>query len=146
LLDDQATHAALRQAFSALAIATNPDSTVFIYISSHGGRIETGPQAGEYLLPVDTRFDSTEIVAHTAISGAEFITLLSAIPARKVVVVFDCCYAAGIGQPKAVEEIEETRLPTRLSMLTTLNLVQPQRAEREFRRLIQALQGPLPTR
>ena len=48
--------------------------------------------------------------------------------------------------PVKIEEVAEKRLPTRISMLTTLNLVHPQRAEREFRRLIQALQGPLPTR
>jgi len=101
LLDEQATNTALRQAFATLATITDSDSTVFIYISSHGGRIEAGPQAGEYLLPVDARFDSNETLAQTAIAGAEFTTLLSAIPARKVVVVFDCCHAAGIGQPKA---------------------------------------------
>ncbi len=100
LLDNQATNAASRQAFATLATTTNSDSTVFIYISSHGGRIETGPQVGEYLLPVDVRFDSDESLAQTAISGAELTTLLSTILARKVVVVFDCCHAAGIGQPK----------------------------------------------
>jgi hypothetical protein len=31
-------------------------------------------------------------------------------------------------------------------MLTTLDLTHPRRAEREFDRLVQALQGPLPRR
>ncbi len=48
--------------------------------------------------------------------------------------------------PVKVEEIEENKLPTRLSMLTTLNLIHPHRAEREFDRLVKALQGPLPRR
>ncbi|MFN8490177.1 MAG: caspase family protein [Caldilineaceae bacterium] len=113
LLDQQATNAALRQAFATLATATNPDSTVLIYLSSHGGRIESGPQAGEYLLPVDARFDSDETLAQTAISGTEFTTLLSTIPARKVIVVFDCCHAAGIGQPKATgAPLFKSGLPT----------------------------------
>jgi hypothetical protein len=73
---------------------------VFFYISSHGGRIESGPHAGEYLLPVDTVYTSDESLAQTAISGVEFTDALRAIPARKVVVVFDCCHAGGIGQPK----------------------------------------------
>lgn len=40
--------------------------------------------------------------------------------------------------------IDQNRLPTRLSMLTTLDLIHPRRAEREFDRLVQALQNPLP--
>jgi len=48
--------------------------------------------------------------------------------------------------PVKIASIDKGRLPTRLSMLTTLNLTQPRRAEREFARLIRALQGPLPHR
>ena len=58
LLDDAATQAAIRQALKELAERSNADSTVLLYISSHGGRVESGPQAGEYLLPVDARADS----------------------------------------------------------------------------------------
>jgi hypothetical protein len=100
LLDGQATQAALRQALADLAQRSNADSTVFLYISSHGGRLQSGKYAGEYLLPVDVLYASDKSVAQTAISGDEFTAALRAIAARKVVVVFDCCHAAGIGQPK----------------------------------------------
>jgi hypothetical protein len=100
LLDDQATKSALRQALADLAARSDQDSTVFLYISSHGGRVESGPCAGEYLLPVDTVYRTGQTVAETAVSGAEFTQALRAIPARKAVVVFDCCHAGGIGQPK----------------------------------------------
>ena len=46
--------------------------------------------------------------------------------------------------PVKIGEIDEAKLPTRLGMLTTLNLAHPGRAAREFDRLIRALQGPLP--
>lgn len=46
--------------------------------------------------------------------------------------------------PVKFAPIDQNRLPTRLSMLTTLDLVHPRRAEREFVRLVTALQGPLP--
>jgi hypothetical protein len=111
LLDEAATQAALRNAFAALARSCDVDSTVFIYISSHGGRIESGEHAGEYLLPVDTVYDSAESVAQTAISGVEFTAALRAIPARKVIVVFDCCHAGGIGQPKDATAPEMKNLP-----------------------------------
>jgi hypothetical protein len=100
LLDSQATQEAILRALDNLAKHSNQDSTVFFYISSHGGRIESGPHSGEYLLPVDTVYDSDQTIAQTAISDAEFTNALRTIPARKVVVIFDCCHSGGIGQPK----------------------------------------------
>jgi len=104
LLDSQATQGATRQALADLAKRSDEDSTVFFYISSHGGRIEFGPDAGEYLLPVGAELDIAvsppQLVAETAISGTEFTQALRAISARKLVVVFDCCHSGGIGQPK----------------------------------------------
>jgi hypothetical protein len=111
LLDDEATGAAIRQALADISAASTPDGTVFVYISSHGGRIETGPCAGEYLLPVDTLYTSDNALARTAISGAEFTDALRRIPARKVVVAFDCCHAGGIGQPKDAGVSELKALP-----------------------------------
>ena len=111
LVDGEAALAAIRQALAKLAQCSNPDATVFFYLSSHGGRLESGSYAGEYLLTVDTLYTSDQSLAETAISGAEFTTALRAIPARKVVVVFDCCHASGIGQPKEVTAPKLKPLP-----------------------------------
>lgn len=104
LLDADATLADIRQALATLAERTDAESTVFIYFTGHGGRIENGPNAGEYLLPVDTGInwsvDPPQIDAATAISGAEFTRALQVIPAHKVVVMFDCCHSGGIGHVK----------------------------------------------
>ncbi len=100
LLDGAATAAALRQALADLAQRCDADSTALIYLSCHGARLEQGPLAGEYLLPVDADGSSPQALAATALSGAQFTAALHAIPARKVVVIFDCCHAGGIGQPK----------------------------------------------
>ena len=100
LLDDAATQQALRQALARLA-TVDDDATVFLYVSSHGGRLETGPRAGEYLLPVDASYSSADLLAQSSISSEELTAALAAIPARRLVVVFDCCHAGGIGQPKA---------------------------------------------
>ena len=97
LLDGEATLAALRQALAGLAARSDPDSTVFLYFSGHGGRIEAGQ---EYLLPVGAVLATAQTLAETALPGAELTAALKAIPARKVVVVLDCCHAGGIGQPK----------------------------------------------
>ncbi len=102
LLDGQATNQALREVMAWLALQCDSDSTVFIYVSSHGGRVEMNAQAVEFLLPVDVRYDSLQALQQSAISGDEFTRLLNDIPARKKLVLLDCCHSAGIGQPKAL--------------------------------------------
>jgi hypothetical protein len=100
LIDEEANQAAIRQALADLAIRSDADSTVFIYISSHGGRIESGPCVGEYLLPVNAVYTSAISVAQTSTSSTEFTVALRKIVARKMLAAFDCCHSGGIGQPK----------------------------------------------
>lgn len=103
LLDQQATQANIKEAFRHLIEKSNVDSTVLFYISSHGGQITAGEKAGEYLLPIDADFFSDETLANTSISGHEFTEFLRNIPAKKVLVIFDCCHAGGIGQTKSTD-------------------------------------------
>jgi hypothetical protein len=100
LQEEQATQANLRAALAKLAGDCDADSTAFLYFSGHGGRIESGPCMGEYLLPVDTLYPGEAELARTAVSGEEFTAALYAIAVRKVLVVLDCCHAGGIGQPR----------------------------------------------
>lgn len=114
LSDDSepATLAALNQALINLAQQSDEDSTIFIYLSGHGGRIESGQYAGEYLLPIDVDMTSEAAFAQTAISGTHLTHLLQRIPARKVLVIFDCCHSGGVGQPKdGTAPILKTGLP-----------------------------------
>jgi len=114
LLDDAATRERLLASLDRLAGSTDPSSTVFLYLSCHGGRLRSDPTKAAYVLPVDALVDSDESLARTAISGDELSAALRAIPARKVVVIFDCCHAGGIGQPKAVGEAPEELLDGRV--------------------------------
>ncbi len=113
LLDKDAKRELLQEAMTRLCQRTDQESTVFIYLSGHGGRIESGRNAGEYLLPMDTVYSSDDSLAATAISGIQFTQMLRAIPARKVVVVFDTCFSGGVGQPKDATAPEFKRLPER---------------------------------
>ncbi len=103
LRDEEATREALRRALADLAASTNAESSVFIYFTGHGGRVESGPQAGEFLLPVDAIYPPADALAESGMSGTEFAEALRAIPARKVVVILDCCHAGGIGAPKDID-------------------------------------------
>ena len=102
LLDGEATRQSIINALSGLAAHVHPTSSVLVYISSHGGRVVSGAFAGEYILPVDTVLASDRDLAVTAISGDQFTAAMKAILARKVLVIFDCCHAGGIGHPKDV--------------------------------------------
>jgi hypothetical protein len=114
LLDKAATRSAIRQELDDLAERSDPESSAFIYISSHGGRILAGPKQGEYLLPVGVELERDEegnvkqdeddlplLDADTAISSTALTEALEAIQARKKVIVFDCCHSAGF--TKAVD-------------------------------------------
>src|SRR5262245_3905440 len=103
LTNAEATNAALRQALADLAARTDTDSVVFVYFSGHGGRIPEGQAAGEYLLPVDADATTDDTLAATSLSGTEFTAALDALPARKVIVIFDCCHAGGIGVLKSLD-------------------------------------------
>lgn len=105
LLNENATLAGLRGALADLAQRCDPESIVFIYVSSHGGFVLSGEDAGEYLLPVDVEYsDAGRLRTETALSGAEFSTVLNAIRARRVLVILDCCHAGGIGEIKGAGE------------------------------------------
>lgn len=100
LLNEQATRDGLRRAFKDAAQKCDNDSTFLLFVSCHGGRIENGKNSCEYLLPADTVSENEETLARTAISGERLTRYLKAIQARKLVAIFDCCHAAGIGQAK----------------------------------------------
>ena len=100
LLDEKATNLAIRAALNKLAHQCLVDSTILIYFSGHGGQLLSGDHTGTYLLPVDVRYGSDQELAHTAISGREFSEALCQLRSRRVLVIFDCCHAGGIGDPK----------------------------------------------
>lgn len=112
LLDGQATLAGLSGALADLAGRCDAESAVFIYVSSHGGYIPAGQDAGEYLLPADVVYtEDGRLRPETALSGAAFSSALGAIPARKLLVIFDCCHAGGIGEIKGEAPVVKAGLP-----------------------------------
>jgi hypothetical protein len=97
LTKEQAKRENVLATLDQLAQSTTPDSTVIVYFSGHGYQV-AGPM-GEtyYLMPFG--YDQTKLYK-TAISGAEFTAKLQAIPAKKLLVLLDCCHAGGLGDTK----------------------------------------------
>jgi uncharacterized caspase-like protein len=53
LLDGQSTLEGIRKALARLVQSASDEDTVVVFFSGHGARVTHGPDAGEYLLPVD---------------------------------------------------------------------------------------------
>jgi hypothetical protein len=101
LTNQAASKAAIEAALVQLAQWATSASTVLIYISSYGQSITSGANAGSYLLPIDTQFDTDgNLEPATVISHQVFSQLLRAIKAKRLVVILDLCHAGGIGEAK----------------------------------------------
>jgi hypothetical protein len=100
LLDQDATQDRLRAGLRELTERCDASSTAFVYFSGHGGQVKEGAQRGQYLLPVDVVYPTDEDLARTSVSDTEFTAALSAIKAKRLTVVLDCCHAGGIGEPR----------------------------------------------
>src|SRR6185369_6295439 len=71
-----------------------PPENVRLLLDEHATRAALVQGLADLAAQADA--DSTVLVY---LSGQEITTALRAIPARKVVVIFDCCHAGGVGQP-----------------------------------------------
>lgn len=108
LTEATATRTQILAAFDTLIAQTqaNPDATVIVYYSGHGGRI---PTTQEYFL-VPYGFDPSQR-DRTAISGLELTQKITAITTRKLVVLLDCCHAGGI---PALKNLDDTFIKSSL--------------------------------
>jgi hypothetical protein len=93
LLDGEATRAGWAAALAELATVP-PEATVLVYFSGHGALIG----GAQHLLPFDADPADDLTLAATSLAGTAFQAAVDAIPARRVVVVLDCCHAAAEGK------------------------------------------------
>ena len=106
LLDGDATLSAIRGALASVAAVSGPDDSVFLFFSGHGARFGGTGGVTSALLPVDCRYND---LPGSTLSESEFSTALSAIQAKRLVVVIDACHSGGAGSLKQVgfPELEE---------------------------------------
>jgi hypothetical protein len=98
LSGEGASREAVLVALDALSRSADARSTVLVYFSGHGYRVASPTGETYYLMPYS--YDLNRLY-QTAISGADFTERLRAIPARKLLVLLDCCHAGGVGEAKA---------------------------------------------
>lgn len=100
LTGEEANRAGILAGLDALAQRSDAASTVIVYFSGHGCRVESPLGELHFLQPHG--YDQKRL-AQTCIRGDEFAAKLAAIPARKLLLLLDCCHAGGVGQVKSPE-------------------------------------------
>lgn len=86
LLDEAATRSAVRDSFADLAWAGRDDFVAIVF-SGHGTPThELAPHDADPYRPADT-----------LVSADDLIAWVSAIPARNLLVILDCCFSGGFG-------------------------------------------------
>jgi len=109
LTKEQAKREDILAALDQLAQTTTADSTVIVYFSGHGYQISSAMGEAYFLMPFG--YDQTKLYK-TAISGTELTTKLQAIPAKKLLLLLDCCHAGGLGEATTLPyEAEKAPLP-----------------------------------
>lgn len=98
LTGKEASRHRILTALGSLAEQASEDSTVVIFFSGHGGQAQVGSSTQTYLCP--RAADINELDA-TAISRDMFSDALKKICARKLLVILDCCFAAGAAELKS---------------------------------------------
>jgi hypothetical protein len=89
------TRQAVIEALEALQQAAGEEATVVFFYSGHGGYIPAPGGGKEYFLK--TRGFDIFRPYETGVSGKELAAYLGATPAKKMLLLFDCCYAGGFG-------------------------------------------------
>jgi hypothetical protein len=103
LTEQKANREGILTAFDKLVQQVNndPDATVVVYFSGHGGVFRSTANSTKYFL-VPYGYDP-EHRENTAISDYEFTRYIEAIKARKLIVLLDCCHAGGVPLLKNAE-------------------------------------------
>ncbi len=99
LLNEKASSDGIRLGLRWLAESVGTGDTALFYFSGHGGRVETGHEKGNYLIPYDADPKNLE---ETAISDKELSDLLKNIKSQRLLVIFDSCYSGGTGDVKGL--------------------------------------------
>jgi esterase/lipase superfamily enzyme len=99
LTKEEAKRDNILAALDRLAQSTTPDATVIVYFSGHGYQVSSSMGTAYYLMAFG--YDQNQLYS-TAISGTEFATKLQTIPAKKLLVLLDCCHAGGLDDTQKI--------------------------------------------
>ena len=106
LHDAAATRAGIFAALAALARTTQPADTVLVFYAGHG---DFGTDGHYYLTTHETAAQGGKVVAGSGLRDDTLLTALQAIPAERLVVIFNACHS-GAAAPQSLG-LEAPALP-----------------------------------
>jgi hypothetical protein len=95
-----ATRSGIISALQELTGKAKPEDAVTIYYSGHGGMLSSVPER-RFIVPRDGEW----------LDGKQFTDLLRDIPARRLLVLLDCCYAGGVHTERDAKAPEVKSVP-----------------------------------
>jgi hypothetical protein len=102
LLDNQkASKGGILTALGDMAKRVKPEETVFLYYCGHGA---LGTDGNYYLVSHDAKLKGARVVKDTGVSESELINQLRAIPAKRLLMVFNACFSGNISPTLAIED------------------------------------------
>lgn len=109
-----ATRAGIIRGLEALAARclADPTATAVVYYSGHGGRFGPSEDEARYFI-VPWGFDPLRR-EETGISGVELSAAIQQLHAKKLLVLLDCCHAAGLPRLKAPGRFAAQSVPVEL--------------------------------
>lgn len=93
LHDQQCTRDAILAALDQLANSIQSESTLLLFYAGHG---QYGNDGQYYLTTHDTRLEGGRVAAGSGISDSELIDRLRAIPAKRLLLIFNACHSGAI--------------------------------------------------
>ncbi len=100
LHDGTADRAGILRALDALAKGTSAEDTVLLYYCGHG---RYGTDGNYYLTTHDTQVSGDRVVKGTGVSEGDLLDKLRAIPAKRLLLLFDACHSGEISPALGME-------------------------------------------
>jgi hypothetical protein len=105
-----ATRDNILNALNHLARQSGPDDTVVFFQCGHG---DYGTDGNFYLICHDSQIEGDKVVSGTGISQAELLEMIKAIPAQRLLMVFNSCHSGEISPALGIDQqLGEKNLPT----------------------------------
>lgn len=89
------------------------NATAVLYYSGHGWRTEDQQPPAYYLLPYDVRANA---LAASSLRAEDFAAAVRDMTPRRLLVVLDCCHAAGMGVKDVAADFASAAIPPALLM------------------------------
>ncbi len=96
------TRANILDSLDQLVRLTQPDDTVFLFHCGHG---DYGTDGKYYLICLDSQIQGNKVVSGSGISHQELLEKIKAIPAQRLLMVFNACHSGEISPSLGSDQV-----------------------------------------